>query len=252
MIILISFSILLFDKKNQKGCSNIKIDNNKVYIHVYLSSNQKNQKYDFYIFIGKMGEKGIQKGYIKTDNFGRFNNTLVIEKDKLCCDINFFKDISLILLRSEGELKSEIFGFRNEKYDYDKVLEEKNKCSKEYETNKDYDKIIENNPEYWPFSEKIDGMKMVKINSKIFENMKLTCLKDCLIEYAKNSLKFYDFLVFGRCSRGDKTVYILGIPDKYNECQVISMANMGARKFYPIDMKTSPQNGSLGFWILFL
>lgn len=252
MIILNSFSICLFEKNIQKGHSDIKIDNSKISIHIYLSRIAKNCKYHFYVFLGNRGEKGIQKGYIKTNDQGKFNNTLVITKEKMCCNINYFKEISLILLTSENKSNLDIYGFRNEEYDYKDVLNNKQRSDEEYKFKEEYDKIIDEKPEYWPFSEKIEGMKMVKIDEKSFKNIKFSCLKECLIEYASNSLKFYDFLVLGRCSRGDKHVYVLGIPDKYNECQVISMANMGAKKFYPVDMKNSPQNGSPGFWMIFM
>jgi len=247
-----SFSICLFEKKTQKGHSDIKIDDSKVSIHMYLSRIAKNCKYNFYVFLGDRGEKGIQKGYIKTNDQGKFNNTLVITKEKMCCNINSFKELSLVLLVSENKSDLDIYGFRSKEYDYNDILSKKEKSNEEYDLNEEYDNIINNRQEYWPFSEKIEGMRMVKIDEKIFKSIKFSCLKDCLIEYANNSLKFYDFLVLGRCSKGNKHVYVLGIPDKYNECQVISMANMGAKKFYPVDVKNSPQNGSLGFWMIFM
>lgn len=239
------YSIGLFQNKEKKGTS--EINTNDLSIYIYLSKIEKNCRYNLFIFVGKNGKYGIQKGYIKSDNNGFFNNVIIIPKNKLCCDIKYFNEVSLVLLVPENN-SSEILGFNGEKYEYRNILE--NNSQNEYGSNEEYDKIINNHSEYWPFSEKIDGMRIVKINQNIFESLNL-CIKKVLKEYIINSFKFYDFMILGRCSRGDKKIYILGIPDKYNECQVIPMANMGAKKFYPVDIKKAPQNGSLGFWFVF-
>ena len=248
MVLLGFFSLYLYENDIQKGRADIKINLNQVIIHIVLSKILKNNKYDVEIFIGDKGKHGIQKAYIISDKFGNFNNTIRFDKKKLVCDIKYFNSISLVLLKCKKNENCDITGFKGKKFNY-KDFDIRNNY--EYSRNKKYDSIIDSTSEYCPFSCHFDGLKLIKINDSIFRSMNFTCLKDCLKDYALNSLKFYEFLVFGRCIKGDKCVYILGIPDKFNDYQVIPMANMGAKKFYPIDMKKTPENGDPGFWVIF-
>ena len=249
MIFLGFFSLYLYENSIRKGRADIKTNLDQVIIHLSLSNILKNCRYDIEIFIGDKGKHGIQKAYLVTDKFGKFNNTIRFDKKKLVCDIKMFDKISLILLKCKQNESCNIDGKKKKKFDY---KNHKTSISKEYPRNKKYDDIIDSNPEYYPFSEHIDGLKLVKINNSIFQDMNITCIKDCLKEYIVNSLKFYEFLVFGRCIKEDKCIYILGIPDKFNDYQVIPMANMGAKKFYPTNMNKNPENGDLGFWFVFI
>ena len=265
MIILSFFSILLFQDKIKKGRTDIKVSENQALVHIIIFGALKNCRYNIQFFWGKNGEDKMQKGYIITDKFGNFNNTIRFNKNKENSEINIknFDKISLIILTPDNNSKKDcqILGFRYEKYDFknnnfkntEKIQDlNLNLNQEDYKQNKEYDYVINNNSEYWPFSTRINDMKTVKINENIFKKLNLSCLKNSIKEYALNSLKFYDFLLFGRCIRNKRTVYILGIPDKFNDCQVISMANMGAKKFYALDMTKAPQNGDLGFWVIFL
>ena len=248
MIFLGFFSLYLFENDIQKGRADVKINLNQVLVHIVVSNVIRNNKYNTKIFLGDKGKEGIQKAYIITDSFGNFNNTIKFSKENLVNDIRKFDDISLILLESGKDSSSNIVGFRGEKFDYNNCKKRNNECPE----NENYNNIIDSLSEYYPFSDRIEGLKLVKIDENTFNNMNFTCIKDCLKDYAINSLKFYGFLVFGRCARGERVVYILGIPDKFNDYQVIPMANMGAKKFYPANMKKTPENGDLGFWIIFV
>ena len=260
VIILSFFSILLFQDNIKKGRTDIKVSENQALVHIIIFSALKNCKYDIQFFIGKNGEDKIQKGYIITDNFGNFNNTIRFNK-KSEINIKNFDKISLIVLTPDNNSKKDcqILGFRHEKYDFQnnnfkiKNINKNQDLNQEgYEQNKEYDSVINNTLEYWPFSTRINDMKTVKINENIFKKLNFNFVKDSIKEYALNSLKFYNFLLFGRCIRNKRVIYILGIPDKFNDCQVISMANMGAKKFYALDMMKTPQNGDLGFWVIFV
>ena len=245
------FSISLFENENKKGRIDIKVNQLFTLTHVVLFNVIKCCKYNIYFFIGNNGEKGIKKGYIITDRFGNFNNTIRFNKT-INDDSNIFKDTSLILIVPEDSTinSNDIIGFRGEKFDYKSVMNgsEKN----EYTKNEEYDKLIDSSPEYWPFLNKIDNFKTVKIDSKQFSSLNFDCLRENLKKYIDNSLKFYGFIIFGRCVRENKIIYVIGIPDKYNPTQVISMSKMGANKFYGIDQTRTPKTGDLGFWCIYI
>lgn len=250
MIFLSFFSINLFENESKKGRVDIKVNQNNVLSHIILSNVSRQTKYDIKFFMGQQGEIGIQKGYLITDNNGNFNNTIRFEKEKSEFNINSFDKISLILLTSKN--CANITGFRNEKYDYKKISENKTSIENEYKKNKDYDNIIDNLPECSPFSNKMNKTKFVKIDEQTFKSLNFPLIKQNLKDYAINSLKINGFLILGKCNRGEKNLYILGIPDKYNDSQFISMANMGARKFCPTNSSKILQNGDFGFWFIFL
>ena len=266
MILLSFFSILLFQDNIKKGRCDIKVSENQALVHIIIFNALKNYKYNIEFFLGPNGENKIKKGYIITDKSGNFNNTMRFNKKSLDIKIQDFDKISLIVLTPDNnynynfknsEKDNRILGFKNKKYDFENNTEKIQELNlnldlKEYEQNKEYDAIINNYLEYWPFSTRINGMKTVKIDENTFKKLNFNCIKNSIKEYASNSLKFYNFLLFGRCIRNKKNIYILGIPDKFNECQVISMANMGAKKFYAIDMTKAPRNGDLGFWVIFV
>ena len=255
--ILSFFSINLFNNNKKIGRTDIKVNKNQVLVHIFVSSALKSHKYNVHLFMGDNGKIGIQKGYILTDMNGNFNNTIRIENQNINSNIENFKKISLVLLIPENQQNDSlnILGFRGEKFDYKLKIEDKcltQDLGNEYKKIEIYDKIIDNSPDFWPFSSKIDGMKIVKLTSSMMKNLDFPSIQESIKKYAINSLKFYGFVILGRCTCGDKIVYLIGIPDKYNECQVISMANMGAEKFYPIDMNKSVKNGDPGFWIVFM
>lgn len=250
------FSVLLFQGESKKGRADIKVDENRTLVHIILYDVLKNCKYNIKFLIGKYGKYGIKKGYIVTDSSGNFNNTIRFNRENNETGVNSFDNISVIVLTPQNHNENEfkILGFKGDKYEFENMdsVEIEDLVDDEYVQNKDYDAIVDNSPEYWPFSTRINGLKTVKIDENIFKKLNLVCIKDSIKDYALNSLKFYHFLILGRCVRGKRIVYILGIPDKFNDCQVISMANMGAKKFYSIDMTKVPRNGDLGFWVIFI
>lgn len=239
------FSLNLFRNGIKKGRVDVKINCECVLVHVVLSNLRRRFKYDVYFLIGHNGINGIQKGYIVTDQCGNFNNTIRFYKKKLGSKIELFNKLSLILISSNEE--DDITGFVGEKYDY-KI----NNTSDEYCNNAKFDKIINSLPKYWPFLTNVEQIKTVKINSEQFEELNLNVLTESLKKYILNSLKFYGFLIFGKCIRENRNLYFIGIPDTYNEHQVVPMANMGSNKFYGIDMQKHPQIGDLGFWIVYI
>lgn len=248
------FSIPLFQDEIKKGRIDIKLSENQALVHVVIFNALKKCRYNIQFFLGKNDKNGIKKGYIITDNFGNFNNTIRFNKENFGMNIENLNKVSLIALIPEDDSKRKfkILGFKGEKYNFENTEKIQDLNQEGYEQNKEYDSVINSHLEYWPFSSRIDGMKTVKINENIFKKLKFDCITNSIKEYSLNSLKFYGFLLFGRCIRGNRAVYILGIPDKFNESQVISMANMGAKKFYAMDMKKTPQNGDSGFWVIFV
>lgn len=247
------FSIPLFENDNKKGRADIKVNQLFTLTHIVLFNIIKCCKYNIYFFIGKNGEKGIKKGYIISDRLGNFNNTIRFNKTEND-DSNLFKETSLILITpSDSNINSnDIIGFKGEKFDYKSVMCTPKKSKEEYSNNEEYDKLINSSQEYWPFLSKIDNFKTIKINAEQFKNLNLNCIRENLKKYIDNSLKFYGFIIFGKCVRDNKSVYVIGIPDKYNPTQVISMSNMGANKFYGINNSKSPQTGDLGFWCVYI
>ncbi|MCL2313002.1 MAG: hypothetical protein FWC41_11050 [Firmicutes bacterium] len=244
------FSVPLFLNDIKKGRADIKVSKNYVLAHISLSGISSRSKYNIYFFLGQNGREGIQKGFIVTNKTGNFSDTIRFSPQNTNISMNKFKSLTAIVLEPENLTQSEdIVGFKGARYDYKPMLSNQVE-NVENLKNKVYDTMIESKSEYWPFLSRIDNMKIVKINSDEFESLNLEFLKDTLKNYAINSLKFYGFLIFGRCIKNQRSLYILGIPDKYNRNQVISMANMGSRKFYPMDLSKSPQNGDLGFWII--
>ena len=109
------YSIGLFQNKEKKGTSEINTNNLSIYI--YLSKIEKNCRYNLFVFVGKNGKYGIQKGYIQSDSNGFFNNVITIPKNKLCCDIKYFNEVSLVLLIPENN-SHEILGFNGEKFEF--------------------------------------------------------------------------------------------------------------------------------------
>lgn len=214
---------------------------------------RKNTKYNVDFFIGQNGQDGFKKGYLVTDRHGNFNNTIRFSSNEY--NMEDFKKLSLILIY-ENDTPSDlanIEGFRGNKYDYNETLLCQNLETKnDYQKNAKYDEIIDSLQEYWPFLTKVEDIKTVKLDLKQFNSLNLNCIKDSMNQYIINSLKFYGFIIFGRCVRDDKYMYMIGIPDKYNSSQVISMANMGSNKFYGIDLTKKPQIGDMGFWSIYL
>lgn len=247
------FSIALYENKNQKGRTDVKISSNCTLIHIVLAKMHKNTKYNVDFFVGENGQDGLKKGYIVTDRFGNFNNTIRFLPNEY--SMEDFKKLSLVLIyENETPANScNIVGFRGPKYDYKEALLCKNSNSiNEYKKNEKYDELIDSIQDYWPFLTKVEDIKTVKLDLKQFNSLNLNCIKDSMNQYIVNSLKFYGFIIFGRCTRGDKFIYMIGIPDKYNPSQVISMANMGSNKFYGIDLTRKPQTGDMGFWSIYI
>ena len=246
------FSIPLFENNEKKGRIDIKVNQLFTLTHIVLSNVIKCCKYDVYFFIGSNGESGIKKGYIISDKCGNFNNTIRFNKTEND-DPNLFKNTSLVLITpEESDIDlNDIVGFRGEKFDYKSIMNSPKEES-EYYNNENYDKLIDSSQEYWPFLSKIDNFKTIKINAEQFKNLNFNCLRENLKKYIDNSLKFYGFIMFGRCIRDNKPIYVIGIPDKYNPTQVISMSNMGSNKFYGIDISKAPKEGDLGFWCVYI
>ena len=172
------FSINLFENESKKGRVDIKVNQNNVLSHIILSNVSRQAKYYIKFFMGQQGEIGIQKGYLITDKYGNFNNTIRFEKEKSEFNIDSFDKISLVLLTSKN--CADITGFRNEKYDYKKISENKMSMENEYKKNKDYDNVIDTFPEYSPFSDKINGTKFVKIDEQTFKSLNFPIMKQNL------------------------------------------------------------------------
>ena len=248
------FSIPLCEGKIQKGRVDLKTNQNFALAHIAIYNIIKNSKCNVYFFIGSEGSGGVKKGYIITDRFGNFNNTIRFNRSNDFCPEDFNK-VSLVLINSDDivNFSTDIVGFRGARFDYkDILLGQSSEGVGEYCKNEKYDELIDSLQEYCPFLTSIENVKTVKINLEQFENLNFNCIKDSMKKYIDGSLKFYGFLIFGRYTKNDKTIYMLGIPDKYNSSQVIPMANMGSNKFYGIDLTKKPQNGDLGFWSIYL
>ena len=71
--------------------------------------------------MGKDDKNGIKKGYIITDNFGNFNNTIRFNQENFGMNIENLNKISLIVLIPEGDSKRKfkILGFKGEKYNFE-------------------------------------------------------------------------------------------------------------------------------------
>ncbi|MDR1240604.1 MAG: hypothetical protein LBK29_01860 [Oscillospiraceae bacterium] len=244
------FSInILKNDKLKVGRVDIKTMRDIVLVHISVSELPANYKYDLYFLFGENGEDGNQKAYIITNKFGKLNDTIRFTQKNTKQSLESFANISCIVFIPQDRDEN-LEGFRGEKFDYEQVI--KNGDKNEYIKNEKFDKIIDSEPKYNPFLEKINNLDLVKIDRKTFEDLNLTCLRQNLINFIVNSIKIYGFLTFGRYLGKKKIVYILGIPDKFNPNQTIAMVNMGSRRFYGINFSKHPENGDLGFWIVYL
>ena len=94
------FSIPLCEGKIQKGRVDLKTNQNFALAHIAIYNIVKNSKCNVYFFIGSEGSGGVKKGYIITDRFGNFNNTIRFNRSNDFCPEDFNK-VSLVLINSD-------------------------------------------------------------------------------------------------------------------------------------------------------
>jgi hypothetical protein len=217
--------------------------------HIDVSGLLKNYNYDVFFLFGDKGSGGMQKAYIITNNFGALNDTIRFTPNNTKINIKKFYDISCVVFISKNNESEDIVGFREKKFDYESIFYHTNN---EYAKNKEFDRIIDFQSEYQPFLSKVKNLRFVKINSEIFNKIKLKNTKESLEKFIVNSLKIYGFLIFGRYICAEKVIYILGIPDQFNPSQRFAMTKMGICKFYGSEINKCPKSGDSGFWAIYL